>query len=327
MLVAVYPSVIKMFTVQISNPSKGAEDWSFHVKMRLMANYLLSKLCGIKVSIFADFTVVKATFVGAVFLIIIMLPLCFLFRESERFVNMVRGARQYIKNLWVTVKNAVVYICMLITVIMQAIVVALTVNVMNMGQLVARYLMNLYPLCVVIAMGVLYALFEKISKSLVRKMVYLIALFALTCINVYAMNNDIDFYFKLNTQGVQMENVLKEKNVVFVSSGNWSIVYMTPIFVSSDMYFQTLYDNYMDYENEYQYYGKDEVVLVIDETRITTAKGMIGIAQNAEEYLKEQQDIVDEVLDYYKDILGAETAEEVSTETVFTRTMVTYIFK
>lgn len=187
--------------------------------------------------------------------------------------------------------------------------------------------MYIYPLVILLIGVVVYDLFRLIRK---RKAAIVLLAFVLTgvfVINVVTRQMDTDYYFKENIKGTPIEHVVENKDSIFIGSENWTIVYMTPVLLDSKRYFQTSMGKYKSYIKEYEDVHKDDVVLIVDVTRLKSTIGIAQMVENGDEVLQKVQKEYDDVFQFYKNVYSADTVEKVSEQTVFGRAMEAYVFR
>lgn len=327
-----FPSVIKMFfnhqdsmsTYVVTTTSK----IHFSVKIRILLNFISYKIFGFYIPVTNDLLWLRVIILATIMIIIILLPLVFLLRDTKLIANI----KLLIKKLWEKVTalfetSEKIYIALIIAITCQIIVVAQTSQVYEMGSAENRYLMYIYPLVILLIGVVVYDLFRLIRK---RKVAIIFLAFVLTgvfVINVVTRQMDTDYYFKENIKGTPIEHVVENKDSIFIGSENWSIVYMTPVLLDSKKYFQTSMGKYKSYIKEYEDVHKDDVVLIVDVTRLKSTIGIAQMVENGDEVLQKVQKEYDDVFQFYKDVYSADTVEKVSEQIVFGRAMEAYVFR
>lgn len=187
--------------------------------------------------------------------------------------------------------------------------------------------MYIYPLVTLLIGVVVYDLVRLIRKRKVAIVSLVVVLTGVFVINVVTRQRDTDYYFKENIKGTPIEQVVENKDSIFIGSENWSIVYMTPVLLDSKKYFQTSMGKYNSYVKEYEDVNKNEVVLIVDVTRLKSTIGIAKMAENGDEVLKKVQKEFDDVLQFYREVYSADTVEKVSEQTVFGRAMEAYVFR
>ena len=275
-----------------------------------------------------DLLWLRVIILATIMIIIVLLPLAFLLRSTKLIANI----KLMVKKFWrkitaLFVASEKIYIALIIAIACQIVVVAQTSQVYEMGSAENRYLMYIYPLVTLLIGVVVYDLVRLIRKRKVAIVSLVVVLTGVFVINVVTRQRDTDYYFKENIKGTPIEQVVENKDSIFIGSENWSIVYMTPVLLDSKKYFQTSMGKYNSYVKEYEDVNKNEVVLIVDVTRLKSTIGIAKMAENGDEVLKKVQKEFDDVLQFYREVYSADTVEKVSEQTVFGRAMEAYVFR
>lgn len=327
-----FPSVIKMFSSHQDSMSTYVETTTsnvhFSVKIRILFNFIFYKLFGFYIPVTNDLLWLRTIILATIMIIIILLPLAFLLRDTKLIANI----RLLVKKIWkkitaLFVSSEKIYIALIVTIACQIVVVAQTSQVYEMGYAENRYLMYIYPLVTLLIGIVIYDLVRLIKKRKTAIVSLAVVLTGVFVINVVTRQRDTDYYLKENIKGTPIEHVVENKDSIFIGSENWSIVYMTPVLLDSKMYFQTSMGKYKLYKKEYEDVNKDDVVLIVDVTRLKSTIGIAKMVENGDEILKKVQKEYDDVLQFYKEIYSSNTVEKVSEQKVFGRAMEAYVFR
>ncbi len=327
-----FPSVVKMFFSHQDSMSTYVETTTsnihFSVKIRILLNFISYKLFGFYIPVTNDLLWLRVIILATIMIIIVLLPLAFLLRSTKLIANI----KLMVKKFWrkitaLFVASEKIYIALIIAIACQIVVVAQTSQVYEMGSAENRYLMYIYPLVTLLIGVVVYDLVRLIRKRKVAIVSLVVVLTGVFVINVVTRQRDTDYYFKENIKGTPIEQVVENKDSIFIGSENWSIVYMTPVLLDSKKYFQTSMGKYNSYVKEYEDVNKNEVVLIVDVTRLKSTIGIAKMAENGDEVLKKVQKEFDDVLQFYREVYSADTVEKVSEQTVFGRAMEAYVFR
>lgn len=332
MALLAFPSVINVFVghqTNVNDTAKAALDYKLPAKMKILANFISYKLYGIHISVYNNFIWLKVGVFIIVGLIILLIPLVYLLRDThlvKKIFALLRCLRDKFIEWFINVNK--LYFVIFIVVILQMLVVAGTSQVVNMGWHEGRYIMYLYPFVTLFFSGMAYSIIAKIKKKKI-KFIITICLVTLICIvNLFFRKIDTRYYFENNTEGVSLEKVVKNKDCIFVSSENWATIYMTPILRYSNEYFQTSKTEYDKYTADYVKKQKNEIILIVDFTELDTKKNFKNSnIQNIDGVIENTTKKYEEILNYYKRIYSSKKCEKVSTQNVFGRVMEAYVFR
>lgn len=329
---ALFPSVLNIFLshqTRVDNAVAASLDYKLSVKIKVLVGFITYKLYGIHIYALTDLSWIKIGFVTIVCLMIVVMPVLYLIRETKFMTKFVGGIKSLLEflRIWVRSVNKL-YFLILFVVIGQIIVVAMTSQMNYMGWDEGRYIMYLYPMATLFFVGVIYVILEKIRKIKVRKLcTYIIVLFVLA-VNIFFRYIDRYYYYPQYIQGESLQDVVKNKKCIFVSDSNWAIVYMTPILRYTDEYFQTWNEDYNKYGELYKEKSKEDVVIIIDESELREIDSMQKMgAVYEKDSLKQTQSKYADIIEYYKKLYSADKCEKVSTESVFLHRMVAYELK
>lgn len=328
---ALFPSVIKIFLSHqesVDATVSAVMDYKLPAKLKVMANFILYKLYGVQVSVYMDFIWIKVIIFVLVSLCIILLPLYILLRNTA----VVLWGKSIVKNLvnkmirWYKKLNKI-YVILVMTIVVQTLIVALTSQVYNMGWDEGRYIMYLYPIVTIFITSCVYSICAKIKTGKVCNIVLSILIVLVVTINIYYRSIDNRYYYPKNVVGEDLTSVVDGKSCVFLSNTHWAVVYMTPVLRFSREYFQVSKENYEEYENEFKEKKKNQVVVLIDVTDLNKKKNIKNYVENSDKLIEEIEKKYKDMLDYYKKIYEADDIEKVSAENVFGRRIEAYVLK
>ena len=328
---ALFPSVIKIFLSHqdsVDATVSAVRDYKLPAKLKVMANFILYKLYGIKISVFTDFIWLKATIFVIISLCIILLPLYILLRDTA-FVRRGKSNANNLFNkiiIWYKKLNKI-YVILVVTIVAQTLIVALTSQVYNMGWDEGRYIMYLYPIVTIFITSCVYSICAKIKTGKVCSIVLSILIALVVAINIYYRSIDNRYYYPKNVVGKNLASVVDGKSCVFLSNSQWAVVYMTPVLRFSREYFQVSKENYEKYENEFIEKNRNDVVVLIDVTDLNKKQDMKRYVENSDELVDEIEKKYKDMLDYYKKIYEADDIEKVSAENVFGRRIEAYVLE
>ena len=328
---AVFPSVLNMFLShqeQVDNAVAMSLDYKLPVKIKVLIGFITYKLYGIHIYALTDLSWIKIVILIVLCILVFISPVLFLIRKTKymdiitsRMKHLGFGLINWIRNV-----NKI-YFLIIFVVLAQIVVVALTSQMNYMGWDEGRYIMYLYPLVTLFAVSMVYAILSEIGKARLRKMCMYVVIFAVLVVNCFFRIGDKYYYYKQNIKGEALQDVVKNKKVVFVSKEDWAIIYMTPILRYSDEYFQTGNVEYNKYDELYREKVKEEIILIMDVTDLESLDSVSSFSDINNDDVVEQQRKYDNILSYYKKIYSADKCEKVSTENVFMHKMVAYVLK
>ena len=328
---AVFPSVVRIFLSHQENVNttvSSSMDYQFPAKMKVMANFILYKLYGIHISVFMDFIWLKTGIFAIVAICIVLLPLAIFLRKTSFINNGKEKIRMIIKKIGWWIRNInKAYFMIIVAIIAQVLVVALTSQVYNMGWDEGRYIMYLYPLVTIVVVSCIYTIVKKIRNTRLGNIIICLFVVGVVCVNIYYRNTDDRYYYKQYTDGIELKNVISGKDCIYLTNSDWAIVYMTPILRYSHQYFQTSKDDYTRYSDEYLKKNKNNIVILIDTTDLAVKRGLKNYTENSEELIEEIEKKYQDILKYYENLFTQEKLEYVSSQNVFGRQIEAYIFE
>jgi hypothetical protein len=327
---AVFPSVLNMFLShqeQVDNAVAMSLDYKLPVKIKVLIGFITYKLYGIHIYALTDLSWIKIVILIVLCILVFISPVLFLIRKTK-YMDIITSRMKHLGFgliNWILNVNKI-YFLIIFVVLAQIVVVALTSQMNYMGWDEGRYIMYLYPLVTLLVVSAAYAILCKIEKRRFRKICIYAVILAVLLVNYFVRISDDHYYYKQNIQGEALQKVVKNKKCIFVSKGNWAIIYMTPILRYSDEYFQTWNEGYDKYDELYREKSKEEIVIIIDVTDLENLNSVNEISEVNDDIIKQQRKY-NNILDYYKKIYHADECEKVSTEDIFMHKMVAYVLK
>lgn len=327
---AVFPSVLNMFLShqeQVDNAVAMSLDYKLPVKIKVLIGFITYKLYGIHIYALTDLSWIKIVILIVLCILVFISPVLFLIRKTK-YMDIITNRMKHLGSgliNWIRNVNKI-YFLIIFVVLAQIVVVALTSQMNYMGWDEGRYIMYLYPLVTLLVVSAAYAILCKIEKRRIRKICIYAVILAVLLVNYFVRISDDHYYYKQNIQGEALQKVVKNKKCIFVSKGNWAIIYMTPILRYSDEYFQTWNEGYDKYDELYREKSKEEIVIIIDVTDLEKLNSVNEISEVNDDIIKQQRKY-NNILDYYKKIYHADECEKVSTEDIFMHKMVAYVLK
>ena len=194
----------------------------YWLRFRKFLNHTLEKSMGWHVSVYQTSTD-DIILGGLVALIILLLPLCFLFRKEEWFRKFVKNVLQSLKNFvkWLG-RACYVPLFIIISVVMMDIFLAYIADPIKMGDFSARYVFMLMPLCCLAAVCIVCRVLSVIPK--VKRANIAIALVLALGAAVYRdLTVDNDFLFRSQIdKTADLHTLTKDKNVLVITHGKYN---------------------------------------------------------------------------------------------------------
>lgn len=217
--IAFYPYVIAQ-----SVSARQTEEFKtklYWLRFRKFLNHTLEKSMGWHVSVYQSSTD-DIILGGIVALMILLLPLCFLFRKEEWFRKFVKNVLQSLKKFvkWLG-RACYVPLFIIISVVMMDIFLAYIADPIKMGNYSARYVFMLMPLCCLASICIVYRVLSVIPK--VKRANIAIALVLALGVAVYR-NVTVDNVFLFRSpidRTADLHMLTKDKNVLVIAYGKY----------------------------------------------------------------------------------------------------------
>lgn len=267
---AAYPAAIMQLS---NNVFDGQHIMGYFAQMRYFVMYLLRNSMGIRMYIYKSAT---PYYILAVLfsLVVISIPLCFLFRNEEwfkKFIQSAKGHLLYIKDM--LLKGDRFPIIILLAGITELFVVNKVVSIMSMGIYAQRYIFNIFPfgsLMAVYAVKLLIFILPKIKKYAKPVVAVVVALLA---VNIHLIETS-PFTIDSPTRFQKISADFTGKNCLFVFEHQYSIAVPFTIFSAyshgTDNVFYTSYDTIDDYRDDILGHGIDIDYVILNSNGFET---------------------------------------------------------
>lgn len=331
--VVAFPSMFKVSQGNVNNVSQ-VMDYNFEIRFRVLSNFMMTKLFNIPVSMISH-GVLRIVLGCLLFIFIVSIPLLVLLRNSAGMQKLVRKIKIGIKHPRKVLRYFGrrinwFHIALLLTVVGQIIVVGETARVYAMGQMVDRYLFTVYPLVVLIGIALVYRIGMIIFKKRKFSMIIMgLVSVILIGVNIYNCTQYGDYLFR-RLNDVNIEDVIADKNCIYIKNDSWMLVTMAPTIMYADEFAQIQYEDYELLESLYNEKAEDGPLMVIvdksflDSTEDSLNRGGIeGDVVNDEELDRTQQ-IYNEILDVLEGLESETDMKHMTTQIIFTRPMEVY---
>lgn len=336
----VFPSILQVSNNQstkIAGQAKQMLNYNFEIRFKIILGFITKKLFNITVSIYSyiDFPLI---FVSMIVFLFFAIPILFLIRDTEKgkkilktIIFFVTHFKQVFKYYWRRIRW--IYIILAIAAIGQMIVIGETSNVYGMGECLDRYLMFMFPIVVLVGSAFLLLIIRKIIR--IRRYhiyIYSIVILVMVGMNVYNAIHYQAYYFPRETEGLAIEEVVKDNDCIYVNCSNWILTAMVPYLYETDHIFRVEKDDYLKYDEEYRKRLKEEpLVLLVDVSYLDSSleamssSDWIEVKRGEDDPFYKHQEKYNEMIEYFEDLEPSSKMKKVSTEKYFGRKMETYI--
>jgi len=331
--VLIFPSMFQMAEGKASE-ADAVMDYNFKIRMQMLSHLILLKLFNIKLSIYPS-GIVPIVFGVLVFLLIVFVPILYLLRNTSGMKWFVKYSKMILLHPRRTIRYALRrinwwYVILFFTVVGQMAVVGELSNIYVMKALVDRYLFYVLPIVTIIGLALIY----QVTLMLVRKRRYaqyllIVASILLAGINIYNCTRYTDYAF-LRGNKVNIENVIAEKDCIYLRNDVWMLTTMVPTLMCADEFSLLQYKDYKDIRHLYEKKKNQEVIVIIDSSFKQSVEQMVS--DNSIDVMVEGKSREDEVNKLYNDIitfledLEPDTKmKHLTTQVIFTRDMEVYL--
>ena len=303
--------------------------WQF----RIYLSFLTKDISGFHISAIRTMAI-PYTFVGLVILVFILVPLCFVLRNEEKFKTLVIKIKERmvygVKNIK---KIPFTIIALLFVIVLFVLVDAHNYSIFRMGIFAKRYMFLIYPVYAAFVCMVIYYFFRwLIQNCKVRNIVLLLTGVLMVVITYFVSRNP--FYLKHYEEGITLDALGKDANFIAVMSSDWVLVSGANELYDTNSYFLTDYATYdkMNYkgadpdkplyllldvselvEDDVSDAGSDDDVVIIDENGNTLDEKSI---YNSYKRSK--------IINYFEDLEICTKFERVGTDEMFERVIEIY---
>lgn len=291
------------------------------MQYKMYWSYITNDLFGVHFSMWKTMTV---TYIGVALLLaaLILIPVCFLLRNEDKFKNFVKkttaGTWEFLKKI----KNFQYTLAVLVaTVIFVIIIAARSTSVYGMGRYSTRYIFMLYPLLAAFAASIAgFILGWIFKKGLTRNIIS-----AVLCIVFAVMSMAMspkDYYFRHDEDGKTFDQLEENANCIIVMEEQWVLTCLTCELFNTNNYFLTDYDSAfkVDYNSD-KIKTDDPLYLLLDDAYMDDNFRKFNIL-GAEVYDDRKYTIEyksSDYLEYFKNLDISTKLEYVGMDAVFGR--------
>ncbi len=224
MSVLIFPATINHLFGRRGEITKFSPSW----QIRISFNLVTSELFGFHVSVFksATLSIVLAVTVAV---IILLLPLIYLFRNETWFKKLVSQLKIFIKKAFIKTKKAVKtadfsYIAVSLSGIFVIFTTAFLVSAITMNDTMDRYMFMIFPAMVIMIICILSNIINSINKLFSKKnlnSVIIVAASVLLCINANLNSEKKYLFCKGESSTVSIAETIKNSNCIYISREYW----------------------------------------------------------------------------------------------------------
>ena len=263
---------------------------TFFEQIRIFTKYVTKYNLGFGVSVYKSATY-SYVIAALVFILMIMLPLCFLFRKETWFISAKEKTFSALKNSFLNTKSWLkranyIPLFALCAVIAEMCTANYTTNVLTMGVYSMRYIFMTFPLACMIAVAMLERIISKIPKIKKAHSAVCLALVAVIVVRVNFVT-DCQFYFEMPGGKFDVAKETSGKNCVLVmdkTSDIWRLTNFSMYLYNADNVFVTLSNDLSDNIEKMNSLGENiNCILVTSNSYALSDKQKTDFEKNASE--------------------------------------------
>lgn len=335
--VLAFPSLLYRAQAQSTDIAETAAkemNYTFDLRMRMIANFLTKKLFDIPFPIYRR-GYIKIIVVTALVIALWATPILYPFRDT-RFVKkrlrMLRFIATHVKSVFRYLWRRInwIYIVFFLSILGQMIVVSETSNVYGMGVYEDRYIMNLCPLASVVGVAFLYLLGRiLVKKKKFCRYVTVGVTILIMVLNLYNRYEYITYFFLEETEGQTIAESVKDKDCIYVVTKAWLLTAAVPYLMDCDEFFMVHHLRCGGFEEQYrEKLEQGPVLLVLDTDFLNNIMAIL-----AEQNLTEDDGTMTEaaqqhyqaILDYFEDLVPETKMEKLGAQNIYDRKTEVYL--
>jgi len=310
-------------------------DYDFRIRFIIIAHYMMMRLFNIALSAYPSG--VTPIVIGIIcFLFIVCIPLFVLLRDTQFVKKSVKRIKLLVFHpirilKYVNRRINWIYIILALSIVLQIIVVGETSSVFGMGNMIDRYIFFIFPITVIVVMGFIYQLVAVLLRKSRRvKWVMLIICFYFVGINVYNSATYFDYLF-LRHGEVNIEDVIRDKNCIYLRYLVWMTTTMAPTLMEADQFAQLQFYDYEKIQNLYEQKKDEELIVIIDTSFMSSVEhaldksDTIVLNKEGETKAEKMEKMYNDIIQYLEDLEPETKMEHLTTQTIFTRNMEVYL--
>lgn len=338
--IVAFPSLLRVANGQvgqIASDTKRMMNYTFPIRFKFIAYYFTYKEFNFSVSIYKS-AVVPIVFGCIVFAFIVMIPLVYLLRKTAFVMKIAKRIKIIFKHPVSIMRYLLrrvnwLYPIFFIIMVLQIIVVGETTNVYGMGDCVDRYIMYLYPLEVIVGIAALYQIgLILFKRKKIGRRIIVAAVLVLCVLNLYNRENDTTYCFLEETTGKSIEECVKDKDCIYLTTKWWMLTAMAGKMMDADEFFMVGVNEYKEYKESYlEKLADGPVVLLMDTSFRGSLNNGVADGENIiysdkfEEDEERREKAYQAMLQYFEDLVPDTKMKKLTTEAVFTRPTEVYL--
>lgn len=331
--VVIFPAMFQVTESKVGS-SVAVMDYNFKMRFQIISHLMLKRLFNLSVSVYPSG--VLPIIVGVLlFIFVVSIPLLILLRNTriakwiKKYIYVVlchprRTCSYLLRRInWI-------YVILLMSVILQIIVVGEVSSVYGMGAMIDRYIFYTYPIVIILGLGIVYQVGIILVKK--KKATYLllsVICIWLVCINIYNSNIYTDFLF-LRGEGTDVEDVIKDKNCIFIRNDAWMVTTMVPTLMCADEFAQLQYYDIENINDLYEEKKDEEVIVLFDASikkNIEDDVNDMGVKMNVEGVSKSEKvnELYDIIIEKLEGLEPDTKMQHLTTQFFYNRKMEVYL--
>ena len=332
--VAVFPSMLQKTSGNIADVQQYL-NYTFEIRMRILTNFISKKVFNIYIDPIKS-GLGRIILLCIAFGIIVCIPLIIYLRHSSFMNRLYSGLKGVIQHPIKFFKKCIgkinrLYAIIFVTIICQMVVVGQTTKLYGMGSLEDRYLFNLYPLAVIVGMGLIYSIIYKVcSKYNWKKKIYVVVTIILVGVNIYNCTQYGDYLFR-RIGSPDIEDEIANTECIYVRSSPWMLTTMAPTLISVKEFAQVQYEDFEKIRQLYKERKNKGTVTVVIDTSFTSSyvenmntSLLKGEIENNSE-MENKRKLYENMIQLLEDLEPETEMKELTEQMIFSRKMEVYL--
>ena len=332
--VAVFPSMLQKTSGNIADVQQYL-NYTFEIRMRILTNFISKKIFNIYIDPIKS-GLGRIIVLCIAFVIIVCIPLIIYLRHSSFMNRLYSVLKRVIQHPIEFLKKCMgkinrLYAIIFVTIICQMVVVGQTTKLYGMGSMEDRYLFNLYPLAVIVGMGLIYSIIFKVcSKYNWKKKIYVAVTIILVGVNIYNCTQYGDYLFR-RIGSPDIEDEIANTECIYVRSSPWMLTTMAPTLISVKEFAQVQYEDFEKIRQLYKERKNKGTVTVVIDTSFTSSyvenmntSSLKGEIENNSE-MENKRKLYENMIQLLEDLEPETEMKELTEQMIFSRKMEVYL--
>lgn len=332
--VAVFPSMLQKTSGNIADVQQYL-NYTFEIRMRILTNFISKKIFNIYIDPIKS-GLGRIILLCIAFVIIVCIPLIIYLRHSSFMNRLYSVLKRVIQHPIEFLKKCMgkinrLYAIIFVTIICQMVVVGQTTKLYGMGSMEDRYLFNLYPLAVIVGMGLIYSIIFKVcSKYNWKKKLYVAVTIILVGVNIYNCTQYGDYLFR-RIGSPDIEDEIANTECIYVRSSPWMLTTMAPTLISVKEFAQVQYEDFEKIRQLYKERKNKGTVTVVIDTSFTSSyvenmntSLLKGEIENNSE-MENKRKLYENMIQLLEDLEPETEMKELTEQMIFSRKMEVYL--